>query len=181
MLSAWIVIVVSIAVQSASVISRSAIVERKSVKQHNRNEIRRYKRRTITYSASWNQKPPVCHWQSIAKHQFNTSLLHIWQLTQSPLLLPLLCKAKPFPWCSSLFWNLFLTASSKHYEIWSKTYQQVFQKHQKLIGQQLKHKRALCRVEDALNGCLCGVIVDMLIVHPTGYSSANKLAVRLSG
>ena len=44
-----------------------------------------------------------------------------------------------------------------------------------------KRKRVPYRVEDALNGCLCGVIVDMLIVHPTGYSSANKLAVRLSG
>ena len=77
--------------------------------------------------------------------------------------------------------TLSLTASSKHYEIWSKTYQQVFQKHQKLIGQKPKHKRALCRVEDTLNGCLCGEIVDTLIVHPMGYSSANKLAVRLSG
>ena len=44
-----------------------------------------------------------------------------------------------------------------------------------------KAQRAPCRVEDALNGCLCGEIVDTLIVHPTGYSSANKLAVRLSG
>ena len=51
-----------------------------------------------------------------------------------------------------------------------------------VFGQKPKRKRVPCRDENALNGCLCRVIVDMLIVHPMGYStqSANKLAVRLS-
>ena len=49
-----IVIAVSIAVQSASLTSRSAIVERKSVKEYNSNEIRRQKR---TLDCSSNHSP----------------------------------------------------------------------------------------------------------------------------
>jgi len=84
MLSARIVIAMSIVVQSGSLISRSAIGEGKPVKQLKKKKIRRQKRRKMEwYSASWNQKPQLCRRWSIIQHQSTaTSSLHNQQPTK---------------------------------------------------------------------------------------------------
>ena len=138
--SARIVIAVSIVVQLGLLISRSAIRAGKPVKQLKTKELMRQKRRRMEwYSASWNQKPPLCCRQSIIQHPSTaTSSLHNQQLIWALLLprSPCSAKQKLVPQCPGLVQDLFPTPLSRHYKIWSNIYQKVSLKLQNLISWQ---------------------------------------------